>query len=98
MGYFMIFPIFKDWGFEGDRAGSRLNRAQESRGVGAKENGLGFPLIAPQLLPATQERAGFGDRFYFSAATGVGALTWLKARFSFEYALYHMSYFRSPTM
>ena len=30
------------------------------------EGGLGFPLIAPRLVPATQTAPGFGDRFYFS--------------------------------
>ena len=33
----------------------------------AEEGGLGFPLIAPRLVPATQTAPGFGDRFYFSA-------------------------------
>lgn len=30
------------------------------------EGGLGFPIIAPRPIPATQTNPGFGDRFYFS--------------------------------
>ena len=38
-----------------------------------KEGGLGFPIIAPRPIPATQTNPGFGDRFYFSSLVQRGS-------------------------